>query len=323
MPRFYAVFTVVLLATCTTTVLPRERAIAQEVLDGIAAVVNEDVITFSQVRELVGARERAAHDTLKGQELVNKVKEIRLQAINDLIDRQLILQEFKKSKGQIPDHFIEDRISTIVHEQFGGDRSAFIRTLAAQGYTLDRFKQLETDKMVVSAMRSQMVKSDVIVPENKIVAYYNEHRAENTTEEQIKLRMIALRKGEGSDNRRKMIEEIRDKIVEGAGFDDLAKMYSEDSTQEAGGDWGWINRRTLNETLTKHAFELPKRTVSKVIDFGNSYYLLYVEDKKPATTKPLSEVHEEIEKKLVQEARQKREQEWLAKLRKKAYIKMF
>ena len=57
---------------------------AQEVLDGIAAVVNDDVITFSQVRDLVGPIEKAARDQLKGNELVEKVKEIRLKAINDL-----------------------------------------------------------------------------------------------------------------------------------------------------------------------------------------------------------------------------------------------
>jgi peptidyl-prolyl cis-trans isomerase SurA len=298
-------------------------ALAQEVLDGIAAVVNDDVVTFSQVRELVGARERAAKETLKGQELVEKIKEIRLQAINDLIDRQLILQEFKKSKGQIPDHFIEDRIQTITREEFGGDRSAFIRTLAAQGYTLERFKQLETEKMIVSAMRSQMVKSDVIVPESRILSYYNDHRGEFTTEEQIKLRMIAIRKGEGSDNRRKLIEEIRQKIVDGAAFDDLAKMYSEDSTQDVAGDWGWINRKTLNESLTKAAFSLPARTCSPIIELGNSYYLLYVEEKRAASTKPLGEVHDTIEKKLIQEERQRRQKEWIEKLRKKAYIKMF
>ena len=177
--------------------------------------------------------------------------------------------------------------------------------------------------MIVSAMRNQIVKSDVVVPENKIVASYNDHRGEFTTEEQIKLRMISIRKGEGSDNRRKLIEEIRQKIVEGAAFDDLAKMYSEDSTQEAGGDWGWVNRRTLNAELTKSAFALPKRSCSPIIELGNSYYLLYVEDKKPAVTKPIGEVRDAIEKKLVQEERQKRQQEWVGKLRKKAYIKIY
>ncbi len=305
-------------------ILPKS-AFAQEVLDGMAAVVNQDVITFSQVRELVGAKEKAARETIKDKNaLTEKVKEIRLQAINDLIDRQLILQEFKKNKFQIPEHFIEDRIGTITREEFGGDRAAFIRTLAAQGYSLERFKQLETDKMIVQAMRGQMTKGEVIVPESKITAAYNEMRSQFTSEEQIELRMIAIRKAEsGGESRRKMIEEIRQKISEGAEFADLAKLYSEDSTQEAGGDWGWINRRTLNETLSKVAFSLKPGKVSEIIEFANSYYLLRVEAKKNAVTKPLSEVRDEIEKRLIQEDRQKRQQEWVTKLRKKAFIKLF
>ena len=302
---------------------PAHSGRAQEVLDGIAAVVNNEVITFSQVRELVGAKEKHAKETLKGNELTEKIKEIRLQAINDLIDRQLILQEFKKNKFQLPEHYVEDRIQEITRAEFGGDRSAFIRTLAAQGYTLDRFKQLETEKLIVQLMRSQMVKSEVVIPQNRIVAYYNTHRDEYTTDEQIKLRMIAIRKSETGDTRRKMIEEIRQKIVEGAEFQDLARMYSEDNTQEAGGDWGWIDRKTLNEDLTKIAFSLKPGKVSEIIELGNSYYLLYVEAKKNAATKPLAEVREEIHKKLAQEERQKRQQEWLQKLRKKAYIKFF
>lgn len=303
--------------------LPRPSA-AQDVLDGIAAVVNQEVITFSQVRELVGAKEKSARDTLKGNELVEKVKEIRLQAINDLIDRQLILQEFKKGKFQIPEHFIEDRIQTITREEFGGDRGAFTRTLAAQGFTLERFKQLETDKMIVQAMRTQNVKGDVSIPESKIVEAYRQHQEEYTSEEQIKLRMISIRKPEGgNDSRRKMIDEIRGKITEGAEFGSLAKMYSEDSTQDASGDWGWINRRTLNESLTKTAFSMKPGKVSDVIELGNSYYLLLVEAKKNAVTKPLAEVRDEIEKRLIQEERQRRQQEWIGKLRKKAYIKLF
>src|SRR4051812_27146095 len=124
------------LALLVSSSLP---AHAQDVLDGIAAVVNDDVVTFSQVRELVGPKEKAARDTLKGNELVEKIKEIRLQAVNDLIDRQLILQEFKgmqKKGASIPDYVVEDRVQAIIREEFGNDRSAFMRTLAAQGYTI-------------------------------------------------------------------------------------------------------------------------------------------------------------------------------------------
>ncbi len=324
MPRPPRVFQLLLVASLACAGLLPSRATAQDVLDGIAAVVNQDVITFSQVRELVGAKEKAARDTLKGNELVEKVKEIRMQAINDLIDRQLILQKFKESKFSIPEHFIEDRIQTITREEFGGDRAAFTRTLAAQGYTLERFRQLEMDKMIVQAMRTQNVKGDVSIPETKVAEYYRQHQEDYTSEEQIKLRMISIRKPDGgNESRRKLIEEIRQKVVEGAEFGSLAKMYSEDSTQDASGDWGWINRKTLNESLTKTAFAMKPGKVSDIIELGNSYYLLLVEAKKNAVTKPLAEVRDEIEKRLIQEERQRRQQEWIEKLRKKAYIKLF
>ena len=297
---------------------------AQEVLDGIAAVVNDDVITFSQVRDLVGPIEKAARDQFKGNDLVEKIKEIRLKAINDLIDRQLILQEFKKQKYNIPEHFVDDRIATIVREEFAGDRAAFIRTLAAQGFTLEKFKQAETEKMIVSAMRGQMVKGDSTVAGDKIQAYYNAHRDKYTSEEQIKLRMIAIRKGDAENTgRRKMIEEIREKIVGGAEFGDLAQMYSEDSTQDVRGDWGWVNRRTLNDDIAKVAFGLKPGQVSQIVEVGNSYFLLLVEQRKATDTKPLSAVRDELERELLQQQRQAAMSEWAAKLRKKAYIKMF
>lgn len=296
----------------------------QEVYDGIAAKVNEDVITFSQVRELVGPAERSLRETLKGEQLIEKIKETRLRAINDLIDRQLILQEFKNKKYQVPEHVIEERLNTIVREEFGGDRSAFMRTLSAQGFTLDRFRQIETDKLIVQGMRSQMVKTDPVVPEEAIVEYYEKNRAAFSSEEQVHLRLIAKRKLDlENDSPRTEIEEIRQKVLSGAEFGDLALLYSDDVTKEAKGDWGWINRSTLNETLTKVAFRLKPRQVSEVIDLGNSYYLLYVEAKKPAFTRPLKEVRAEIEKKLLQEQRQKAHTDWVAKLRKKAYIKLF
>ena len=300
------------------------RAPAQEVLDGIAAVVNNEVVTFSQVRELVSSKEKSAKDTYKGEELVAKIKEIRLAAINDLIDRQLILQEFKTKGFQIPDYFIDERVTTIVREEFGNDRSAFIRTLAAQGFTLERFRELEKDKIIVQEMRRQAIKGKPEVSDAQIAAYYKTHADDYGTPEQLKLRTITLRRNPHNDSKSKQMLEIREKIVgEKAEFGDLARMYSEDDKQEAYGDWGWIDKRTLNESLSKSAFALKAGEVSRVIELAGSYYLLYAEAKKTAVTKPLKDVKDEIEKGLLQLERQKMQTEWLAKLRKKAYIKMY
>jgi parvulin-like peptidyl-prolyl isomerase len=296
---------------------------AQDVLNGIAAVVNDEVITFSQVRELVGAKEQAARQSLQGEALVEKIKEIRLQAINDLIDRQLILQEFKKQKFQIPDYFINDRVNTIVREEFNGDRQAFIRTIEAQGFTLERFKDLERDKIIVQEMTRSAVKQNIIIPEAQIAEYYHKNIDEFSSNEEVKLRMIAIKKADNSPSRRRLAEEIRAKIADGADFGEMAHMYSDHNTQEQYGDWGWINKKVLNEELTKAAFSLKAGEVSRVLDISDTYYILFAEAKKAGVQRPFKEVRDEIEKRLIQVERQKLRQEWLSRLRKKAFIKMY
>jgi len=295
----------------------------QEVLDGLAAVVNGDVITFSQVRELVAAREDSLRKQYRGQELMDKIKETRMAAVNDLIDRQLILQEFKKNKFNIPEYVVDDRIQTIIREQFGGNRAAFIRTLDAQGYTLDRYRQVEQDKIIVQAMRQKELKSDLIIPPRDVDAYYAKHREEYSTPDQVKLRMIVLKKEGATDATKKaMADEIRQKVSSGANFGDMAQLYSQDSAYP-GGDWGWIDRKTLNDHLTKIAFSLKPGEVSKVVDEGGNYYILYAEAKKSGGAKPFKDVRDDIEKKLLQEQRQHQQEKWIATLRRKAYIKTF
>jgi len=293
----------------------------EQVLDGIAAVVNGEVITFSQVRELVVTREMALRETLRGQALEDKIKETRLAAINDLIDRQLVLQEFQKNKFNIPEYAIDDHVNSIIREQFKGDRLAFIRTLQAQGYTLQRFRKVETDKMIVQAMRQRAVKTDPILSPTKVQRFYDAHRAEYSTPEQVKLRMIVLPKD--SSDAKNVMQEIRTKVTGGADFAKMAQMYSEDSSKETGGDWGWIERTTLNESLSGPAFSLKAGHLSKVLEVGNNYYLLFVEARKTAETKPLETVRDDTEKKVLQGERQEAQEKWIKNLRAKAYIRIF
>ena len=322
-PFFPAIFLGLEICATASPAHAEERTSEPSFLNGVAAVVNSDVITYFQMRELVGEKEKMIRSQLTGEALVNKIKEIRTAAINDLIDRQLILQEFKTKGFNIPDYFIDERVNTIVREEFGGDRQAFQRTLAAQNYTLERFKQIERDKIIVQEMRRNVIKSAINIQEPQIEQYYREHLDQYSSPEQIKLRMLVIRGSGDNPGPRKMIGEIREKIAGGAEFADLARMYSQGSEQEVGGDWGWVDRKKMNEELTKVAFSLKPGEVSKVVEVGGSYYLLYVEAKKAGSAKPLKELHAEIEKALIQQERQKLQEDWIKKLRKTAYIKIY
>jgi peptidyl-prolyl cis-trans isomerase SurA len=299
---------------------------AAEVIDGIAAVVNGDIITYSQVRGLVAPREKLLRSQFTGEELVKQIREARQAALKDLIDRQLIIQAFKKESYQIPDHFIDQRVHEIIQENFGGDRNTFIKTLEAQNYTLGEFKKMETERMIVQAMRSKNVKHDMIASPAKIEEYYKSHRDEFTAKEQIKLRLIMIPAHSSDGNtaaQRSMAEEILGKLASGADFDRMAQIYSEDSSRDLGGDWGWIERKTLAGPLEKVAFNLPVGRISNIIEFNGNFYLLKVEDKKGGVTQPLAAVRDQIEKKLIQQEAQNLQEKWLASLRSKAYIRTF
>jgi len=321
---FITVFAVLVLALSPLS----EGAYAQEpqVVDGIAAIVNGDVITYSQVRGLSLPREKVLRAQYRGEELVNKIKEIRTAALQDLIDRQLIIQAFKKEAYQIPDHYIDERVRDIIRESFGGDRNTFIKTLEAQNYTLGEFKKHETERMIVQAMRSKNVKLQTIASPTKIEEYYKNHRDEFTAKEQIKLRLIMIPKHEESGNagvQKSMAEEILGKLAKGADFAGMAQIYSEDSSRERGGDWGWIERKTLAAPLEKVAFKLPVGRVSSIVEYKDNYYILKVDEKRGGATKSLAEARPEIEKKLIQLEAQHLQERWLASLRSKAYIRTF
>jgi parvulin-like peptidyl-prolyl isomerase len=221
---------------------------------------------------------------------------------------------------------VDERVNDIIRDEFGGDRNTFIKTLQAQNYTLSEFKKNEMEKIIVSAMRSKNVKPVTMISPTKVMDYYKQHRAEFTSKEQVKLRLIMIptRHAEGQTIAQKAVaEEILGKLADGAPFDRMAQMYSEDASRDNGGDWGWIERKTLAPELEKVAFNLPAGRVSHVIELEPNYYILKVEEKRGGDTPSFEKLRPEIEKKLIQEEQQKEQELWIAGLRQKAYIRTF
>jgi len=170
------------------------------------------------------------------------------------------------------------------------------------------------------------VKKQTIISPVKIEEYYQQHPDEFTAKEQIKLRMIMIPAHSSestASTQRAMAEEILGKLANGGEFDRIAQIYSEDSSRDLGGDWGWIERKTLAPPLEKAAFNLPINKISNIVEYSGNFYILKVEDKKGGTTRLLAEAREEIEKKLLQHAAQELQERWIASLRSKAFIRTF
>jgi parvulin-like peptidyl-prolyl isomerase len=117
-----------------------------------------------------------------------------------------------------------------------------------------------------------------------------------------------------------MAEELLAKAKEGAPFAELAAVYSDGRPGRTTGEAAWFERPVLRKELADAAFALKPGQYSGVIETPDSCYLLQAEDVELAHFRPLSEVHDQIEKDLQDQERERLLNQWVAKLRKKTFV---
>lgn len=303
-----------------------------QVVTAIVALVNDHVITRADaVRFADPLLRRLQAEALTGgmtqSEFDRRYTEVINAAIENLINRKLILSEFERirdnSNGAVefPEKYVESEIQKIVRAEFNGNRLDFIKTISNQGVTLSEYERNIREDLIVEMMVAQHVSSDITISPQKIRDYYDKNVASFKSSEQIKLRLIQVRKQ--TPNASSLISQVKNKLVDGATFDEMAVLYSQDPNRNKGGDYGWITRGSgrLRKDLEDAAFNLSPGVPSNIIDTEGEYYIMLVEDKKYSTVAPLSEVRSQIEQTLVSEETDRLRQLWVNKLKRNAYIK--
>jgi len=291
-------------------------------INGIDAVVHDTVITRQDVAEETLKPERELWRDYKDQPEVyqTKVAQAERDNLELLAERQLILHEFKTAGYNLPEKVIDDVVSAEVRSH--GDRMTFIRTLEAQGTTLERYRQGIRDRYIERAMREKNVSSEIIISPHKVEAYYQEHHETYKLPDRVKLRLMVLNKSNDPDapQARKLADEILAKINAGASFAEMATLYSDDKMHQQGGDRGWVKKGELRKELDDAAFTLKPGERSAVIDTPEACYLVQVDGVEAAHYSTLSEVRAQIEKDLQDRERTRLQKQWIDKLRKKTFV---
>ena len=171
-------------------------SMAADLVDGVVAIVNDKVITYSQVLTLVQPVDRELRRSFSGQELEEQRRKAQTDALNSLIERALIVQEFNTKGYKIPETVIEQQINDIISNDYGGNRAAFVKTLEAENITLAQFREREHERVIIQVMRNHKTQQMVVVSPYKIEKYYQENIDQFKVGDQIKLRMIFIKRGE-------------------------------------------------------------------------------------------------------------------------------
>jgi peptidyl-prolyl cis-trans isomerase D len=150
------------------------------------------------------------------------------------------------------------------------------------------------------------VRRALTLPENQITDYYSSHQSEFQAGEQLHARHILITpKVKDDAGWAAALERTREAwkkaSAPGADFGAIAKQYSDDpGSKGGGGDLGWFGRGRMVKEFEDAAYALRPGGVSGPVKTQFGYHVIKLEERRPASVKPLAEVHDQIKDKLVE-----------------------
>jgi peptidyl-prolyl cis-trans isomerase SurA len=296
--------------------------------NGIVAVAEDKIITVADVsREITPLLPGLQRETIRNEQEYNaKIEALQDSVIQDLIDRVLIIKEFRKDeKKQIPSAIVDAEIARMQSEQFDNDRSKFLAYLRSRGTTIREFRREQEEEIIYRYMQGQQRKSQGSVSPVKIEQFYNENKDRFYREDEVQLRLIQLTRTEGETDATlaAAANDILAKLKAGTSFEDLAKEYSKDQRKSKGGDWGWLKRSDFKKEFSDPAFALKKGESSQPVLLPEGCFLLFAQDRKYAGIQPIDEVRDQIERILVTQMSRSGQERWLERLRRNGYVKHY
>ncbi|MFT7511950.1 MAG: peptidyl-prolyl cis-trans isomerase SurA [Candidatus Omnitrophota bacterium] len=297
-------------------------------VDGYAAIVNERIITASDVMTLIAPeRQRILEDpTLNNTGKQEALRGLYDKGLRNLVERSLTLEAFELTEMQIPDKLVNDRVTEIINRRFNNDQALFERTLSQEGISMTDWREQTKEQLIIQMMRRQEVYSRLAVSPRQIRELYEVRIKDFKVEAAVELRVIARNRPGTKDERLDVLRSlyrVQLEVKDGADFIAACKEHSEGPKVESGGDLGWMQLNQMRAEWRDAIADVPAGGVSNVVRDGDMYYLFKVEDRKEGAVKPLSEMHEELEAELLAGEEKVLYEDWMTRLRNKFHVKIY
>jgi peptidyl-prolyl cis-trans isomerase C len=147
-------------------------------------------------------------------------------------------------------------------------------------------------------------------------------------EETIKVSHILIAVDENTaaeekDQASQKAEEIREEVLDGKDFAEMAKTHSDCNSASGGGSLEYVKRGYMPAEFDRVAFAMEKDAVSTVVRTKFGYHIIKVFDKKSAGLTPYEEIRDFIKKYLQEQESKKKRAAHIEKLKKTAKIEIF
>lgn len=305
-----------------------------ELVDRVVAVVNEDVITMSDVNEEGKAFFQKITEQAPSDELASALRRAREDVLNGLIDKKLIAQEAAKQKVVVTDEELDAAFKQMsVNNKMSPEQ--FRDQLKRIGMTEAVYRENLRNQILQSKLLNYEVRSKIIITDDMILDYYDTHYTNQVAEGgYYLLQMGFVAKKESQDSgkpdaaakldAKKRAERVHELVKNGQDFSTLAKKFSELPSAADGGNIGTFQKEEMADYMRTAVTALTPGEVSQVVETPDGYQffkLLSSQDGGIVVQAPYDSVKEEIKRQLYEEKLKVEFDAWVKKIRESAYIK--
>ena len=284
--------------------------------DGVAAYVNDKVITVDTVmQELHNGFDLSS---VPPAEQAARVRELFPVVRDMLVNRTLILEAYEASGAELPNEVVNERVQTLIADQFGGDEAKLKEALRNSRTTREEWMKRVRENIIVMAMQQLQVDRKIVVSPKKIREYYAAHAAEFAEDAGTHVRSITIDPAGGAAAAEKALAELK----AGKPFAEVAKAYSSDPQAAQGGDWGFVDpAESFAAPIVEALAKLKPGETSGVIAMGDWRAIVQKVAERAGEPPNLDEAWPKVEAAVRAQLGQARYNEWVDSLRKNAYIK--
>ncbi|MBN1847447.1 MAG: peptidylprolyl isomerase [Deltaproteobacteria bacterium] len=296
-----------------------------EIINRVVAIVDDDVITLFELNQMIRNVTGNTPEDIRAKD-EEQFFETRENVLNLMIDDRIAQKKVKElgimvSQGQI-DAEIENikKNNRMTHEDL-------LNGLKREGLTYEVFRENLKKDLERQGLINAEVKSKILIREEQIKEYYDQHYDEFKNDEQIHLAGIFLIEKDSTtdENMQTLMEKsqmIINELDTGKDFGELAKRYSDGPGAEEGGDLGTILTAQLDEDLRHIIRGLSEGEVSQPIQRGNGIQIFKLLKRMGGETRSFDEIKDSIYDRLYRDEINKRYLTWIKDLRESTYMKI-
>ncbi|MFQ5991443.1 MAG: peptidylprolyl isomerase [Nitrospiraceae bacterium] len=300
---------IIVAAVSAALLVPSSRAWA-DLADRIVAVVNTDIIAFSELKAETEVAEQRLRDRYSGEELDRRIQQLEYIALNRMIERKLQMQVARERGVSVSDAEVDQAL-----QQIGGEGEN-------AGTVSAREKQSVKEHLTLLKIVDIEVRSGVMVSEAELQQYYDGHVSQFMLPEEYRISQILIqpRFGETPKQTMNRAKLVRVTLTQGGDFAKLASQYSSGVEASRGGSLGLVRQGELLLEIESVLKTLEPGEISQPVKTVEGLHIIRMDEKNPPQFRSLEEVRREVESYVYQQKSEDIYQDWIAQLKDHAYI---